>query len=229
MNHVLIGVGGVGTHLVNGLARYMYSERSTDILLLVDGDVVENHNLSRQDFGIDSIGVNKAEATRERLRNLFPGLRIDILDEFLTPENVGVIVQDQNVVFLGVDNYATRKIVNDHAQDLSDITLISGGNELTDGDVIVYHRSDGSDLTNPLDLLHPEIGSPTDVLPTELNCQEMAESEPQLIFTNMMVANLMLIAYWHLREKGGFHFHELFFDINSGKMRTRPVAKKDDA
>ena len=52
-----------------------------------------------------------------------------------------------DVVFLMVDNHASRHLVDEHAATLADLTLISGGNDYEDGNLQVYLRRDGRDLT----------------------------------------------------------------------------------
>lgn len=227
MKFVVIGVGGVGTHLVNGLSRFLYSKRMPTPVLLVDGDSVEMGNLARQDFGFDSIGMNKAEATANRLSDVFPTLNFQVEENYLTNENVHTIIDEEDIVFIGVDNYKTRKIVNDRAKLLDNVLLISGGNDIVDGDVMAYLRKEGIDLTDPFDFFHPEIAEPADKLPTEMTCQEASVSHPQLIMTNMMVANLMLNTFWHFHENNEIPYHEIFFDISQGKMRAREVVKDE--
>ena len=108
-------------------------------------------------------------------------------------------------------------------KNLKDVTLISGGNDLTDGNVQIYIRKDGVDLTPDLCAYHPEIANPDDKLPEEMSCEELAESEPQLYFTNLGVATIMCWAFYNAVVKGQHEKSEIYFDItqmaSSAKMR----------
>lgn len=227
MRVVVIGVGGIGTALVPPLARFL-CYRSRDIkalkdytLVLVDGDTFEEKNRDRQAFG--NLG-NKAERVAELLTNEFPGLRIKFEPIFVTPLNVDTLIYEDDIVLVCVDNHKTRKMISDYCRELADVALISGGNELTDGNVQVYIRQDGGDVTPPLDSArHPEIANPNDKRPDEMSCEELAHSAPQLIFTNLTAAAFMLNCFYTLLM-GKLKFQELFFDIISGNARSvRPL------
>ena len=74
MRAILIGLGGIGSQLVDPLARtlaYSSGERSSKKLLLVDGDTYSKRNRERQQF---TIVANKAEATCDRLEKHFQEL-----------------------------------------------------------------------------------------------------------------------------------------------------------
>ena len=122
-----------------------------------------------------------------------------------------------------VDNHASRHLADEHAATLRDLTLISGGNDFEDGNLQVYLRRDGRDLTPRLSRYHPEIARPQDRHPAELSCEElMAAGAPQLLFTNLMVASLMLNAFYALRlDLPGYC--EVYLDIRQNL--SRPVSR----
>jgi hypothetical protein len=91
--------------------------------------------------------------------------------------------------------------------------LISGGNEFTDGNVQLYVRRGGQDLTPDLCKYHPEIANPDDRLPTEMSCEELAQSDPQLYFTNLGVATLMCWTFYNAIVKKSYERSEVYFDI----------------
>ncbi len=99
-----------------------------------------------------------------------------------------------------------------YASTLKNVVLISGGNELTDGNVQLYVRREGVDLTPKLTDYHPEIENPTDKSPDEMSCQELEESSPQLLFTNMSVATLMCQVFYNFMQ-GNVKFSEVYFDM----------------
>ncbi len=217
----VIGLGGIGSALVRPLARYLNFNNARARLTLVDGDSYEPKNQARQvfeDFG------NKAAITAHELARDFTAVSVRAIKEYVTMSNVKRIVEEGDVVFLAVDNHATRKLVNDHCFRLSDVALISGGNEFTDGTIQIYLRQGGQNLTPPLTHLHPEIEFPEDRNPADGSCLQLEESSPQLIITNLAVATGMLEAFYAL-EQGQLNWSESYFDILTGAKR--PVLRKE--
>ncbi|MBI4796495.1 MAG: ThiF family adenylyltransferase, partial [Deltaproteobacteria bacterium] len=189
-----IGIGGIGCALLPFLCRYLQYSGEKARITLIDGDRFERVNASRQAFG--RLG-NKAEVKAQELAQEFENLSLRAAPEFVTLENVSRLIREGDVIFLMVDNHASRKLVSDHAATLPEVTLISGGNDFVDGNVQVYLRREGRDLTPSLSRYHPEIAQPQDRNPAELSCEElMAAGAPQLLFTNLMVASMMLNVFY---------------------------------
>lgn len=70
----VVGLGGVGGYVVEGLARSGVSS-----FVLVDGDVVSKSNINRQIIALHStIGKSKAELWGERVRDINPECEVDI-------------------------------------------------------------------------------------------------------------------------------------------------------
>jgi hypothetical protein len=62
---VVVGVGGTGSLVSDGLCRLL---KGTDITLLLDDfDIVEEHNLYRQNFYAGDVGKFKSQVIAERL------------------------------------------------------------------------------------------------------------------------------------------------------------------
>jgi tRNA A37 threonylcarbamoyladenosine dehydratase len=83
--HVLVaGLGGVGSWAVEALARSGIGE-----LTLMDFDHIAISNVNRQLHAIeDNFGKSKSEAMAERVRQINPSIRLNVIDEFLTPDNL---------------------------------------------------------------------------------------------------------------------------------------------
>jgi molybdopterin/thiamine biosynthesis adenylyltransferase len=217
-----IGIGGIGCALLPFLCRYLQYSGEPARITLIDGDRFERGNAPRQAF--HRLG-NKAEVKARELAQEFEALSLRSTPEFVTPENAARLIAPGDWVLLMVDNHASRQLVSDHAGALSDLTLISGGNDYEDGNVQVYVRRDGQDLTPSLSRYHPEIAQPRDRNPAEMSCEElMAQGAPQLLFTNLMVASLMLNAFYALRQ-GGVNYSEVYLDIvqNVSRAVIRPA------
>jgi molybdopterin/thiamine biosynthesis adenylyltransferase len=223
----LIGAGGIGCYLIDGLARYAsYKSDSTCEITIIDGDAYEEKNRERQKF---TKCQNKAAEMVALNKEAFPKVHFRAHQEYVTEDNVISLIREGDYVLLCVDNHATRKLVSERCSELDNVTLISGGNDYTDGNVIVYIRKDGSDVTkSPIDL-YPSIANPKDKNPGEVSqldrqsCQEQAIDNPQLVPTNMTAAAIMLNCY-RLCDIGSYNTakEQVFFDINTLSQRTSP-------
>jgi molybdopterin/thiamine biosynthesis adenylyltransferase len=216
-----IGIGGIGCALLPFLCRYLQYSGAPARLTLIDGDRFERGNAPRQAFS--GLG-NKAEVKSRELAREFEALALRSRPEYVTEDNVARLIGEGEVVFLMVDNHASRNLVSRHVSSLADLTLISGGNDYEDGNVQVYVRREGRDLTPSLARYHPEIADPRDRHPAALSCEElMAAGAPQLLFANLMVASLMLNAFYTIRE-GRLNYSEVYLDIvqNLSRAVSRP-------
>lgn len=232
----VIGLGGIGSLLAGPLLRYLsYTHQATDPveILLIDGDMYEAKNMERQVCNFDDLDENKAQATANRLIGEFPALDITAMGHYVTPENVGDFVKEGDVVLMCVDNHKTRKQVSDYACTLQNVTLISGGNEWTDGNIQVYIKRNGEELTAPITHLHPEIENPPDKSPAEKGCADLMESAPQLHFMNLAIASLMASAFLRIvnEEDMDDMYGEVYIDITKNNARAAnrkpPAATKE--
>lgn len=106
---LVVGSGGLGSPVLLYLAA-----AGVGTLGIIDFDVVDDSNLQRQIlFGVESIGVPKVEAARQRLLALNPHIRIKLYNEQLTSNNALDIIKEYDVVADGTDNFPTRYLVND--------------------------------------------------------------------------------------------------------------------
>ena len=217
-----IGIGGIGCALLPFLCSYLQYAGEPARITLIDGDRFERGNAARQAFS--GLG-NKAEVKAGELAREFEALAFRSKPEYVTEDNVARLIGEGEVVFLMVDNHASRHLVSRHASTLAGLSLISGGNDYEDGNVQVYIRQGGVDLTPSLARYHPEIAAPQDRNPAAMSCEElMAAGAPQLLFANLLVASLMLNAFYALRE-GRLNYSEVYLDIvqNASRAVSRPV------
>jgi hypothetical protein len=225
----IVGLGGTGGLAARHLVLFLAALAEPVRLVLVDGDEFEPKNAARMFFS--SYG-NKAEVVRDDLLDVIGDAPVTLssVGEYVTPENIGQLLRSGDVVFLCVDNHATRKLVAEHCAALDDVCLISGGNDGvgedslgrvlpgTYGNVQIHLRRSGRDLTPQLWAYHPEIANPPDKLPTDESCTEAMASVPQLLFANLFVAAAMLNAFYVnlCRE---LDYAEVCFDIRDARMR----------
>ena len=109
-----------------------------------------------------------------------------------------------------------------HVAGLTDVTLISGGNDETDGNVQLVRRRDGYSVDGHLVEIHPEIGvaASSDVMPGT-GCAALAAERPQLVVTNLMVASAMLNCLWAVTEQGSVPYSEVYLDVVHNAARSR--------
>jgi len=226
----LIGLGGVGGIVARFLLMYLAASRRPARVVLIDGDAFETRNAERMSF--TEIG-NKAAVVRDDLFELIEGslVTLSAVETFIEPGNIERLLHAGDIVLLAVDNHATRRLVGNYCREhLDDVCLISGGNDGVGddssgvtlrgsyGNVQIYRREHGRDLSPHLGAYHPEIAAPGDQLPTELSCTEAVFVTPQILFANLAAASAMLNTFLlHVCES--LDYQEVCFDIAEGTMR----------
>jgi molybdopterin/thiamine biosynthesis adenylyltransferase len=228
---VLVGAGGIGTWLADGLARLLEYKYPGSALIIVDGDTYEERNKERQSF--TQMG-NKAIATAHRLTQQFDNTTFIPVPKWVVDDNfAGVadeespkikassLISENDVVFAVVDNFAARKILFDAASQLNNIDIFTGGNDdALFGSIYHYQRRDGYDVTDHPVNNHPEYDNPPDKNPGELSCQERASIEggTQILSTNMAVAAYLLGRVQKtIVAKQSPDEAEIYFDLAIGK------------
>ena len=87
----VIGVGGVGSWVVEALARSAIGH-----LTLIDLDNVAESNINRQIQALSStIGMPKIEALRQRIAEINPFCRVTLVEDFIDLENIETLVANQ--------------------------------------------------------------------------------------------------------------------------------------
>jgi tRNA threonylcarbamoyladenosine dehydratase len=85
---VIVGIGGVGSWAAEALARSGIGR-----ITLIDMDVVAESNLNRQAHAtIANLGRNKVDAMRERILSFAPDCAVDVIDDFVSTDNVTTIL-----------------------------------------------------------------------------------------------------------------------------------------
>jgi tRNA A37 threonylcarbamoyladenosine dehydratase len=94
--HVLVvGLGGVGSYASEALARAGVGE-----ITIVDGDRVVESNINRQLQALSStIGHSKSELMTKRLKDVNPALILHEMNQFLNPEDISKLL-DNNFSFV---------------------------------------------------------------------------------------------------------------------------------
>jgi hypothetical protein len=223
---------------VRHLALFLYAADQQSHVWLIDGDQFSAADKPKGRMGFVALGCKAHE--RQRVLAELAGDRVTFhsVPLFVTRANIEELIpRDQPaVVFLCVDNHATRRLVAEHcaSRDAGLTLLVSGGNSSIEedggchGNVQVHHRQDDRDLTNSLLAHHPEIAgadesaAPSNDVP---NCTQLA-LEPagsQIGFTNLAVASAMLNAF-HAWHAGTLEYDEVYVDIAANRSVARARA-----
>jgi molybdopterin-synthase adenylyltransferase len=100
----VVGLGGLGGVAVDILARL-----GIGTLTLIDGDSFEESNLNRQLLStIDLLGMPKAQAAVERVRQINPSVSTRAQGLFLTADNAAQLLAGSAVVLDCLDSLPTR-------------------------------------------------------------------------------------------------------------------------
>jgi len=92
---IVIGIGGVGSWVVEALARNALGK-----LTLIDMDVVSESNINRQLPALSStIGKNKIDVMADRIRDINPLCEVHLIDEFVSEDNLAEMI-DANVDYV---------------------------------------------------------------------------------------------------------------------------------
>lgn len=225
---LIIGAGGVGNHLARGLGMMLNTNKPGSAIILVDGDNFENKNINRQTFS--QLG-NKAEVLAKDLQPLFMNLFVVPDHRWVTADDstnhdketavkAGELLEEDDIVYVTVDNHAARKAIFDSAKNFKDIDVFTGGNDdKLYGSVYHYRRRDGKDITDHPAFWHDELVNPPDRNPAELSCQERAQLEggTQTVAANMAVAAFLLgMTQTTIFEDGALSASEQLFDLEQG-------------
>ena len=158
----VVGLGGLGGFITEALARMGVGR-----LILVDGDVFEEHNLNRQLLSGESrLGVDKPEAARRRVSEINGAVEVTAHAMVLTNENLPQLLDGADVVVDGLDRLPTRLMLQDGVRALG-IPMVHGsiagflGQVMTifPGDLGLHSLyGDGADL--PEQGLEAQLGTP---------------------------------------------------------------------
>ncbi len=88
----VIGVGGVGSWVVEALARSAIGH-----LTLIDLDNVAESNINRQIQALSStVGMAKIEALKQRIAQINPFCQVTLVEDFIDVENIPAMIADKN-------------------------------------------------------------------------------------------------------------------------------------
>lgn len=133
LNHasvMVFGVGGVGSHCTEALARSGVGK-----LILIDNDTVSVTNINRQSIALHStVGLYKTKIMKEKIADICPDIRVETYEMFVLPDNLDLLFEQEKPDYIidAIDTVTAKLAITELAQKL-DIPLISSmgtGNKL---------------------------------------------------------------------------------------------------
>jgi tRNA A37 threonylcarbamoyladenosine dehydratase len=113
-SHVaVVGIGGVGSWAAEALVRSGVGQ-----ITLVDMDHVSESNINRQIHALTpTLGMSKVLAMQERMQLINPACKVNIVDDFVTPENWSVLLPpDVDAVIDACDQVQAKTAMADWAR-----------------------------------------------------------------------------------------------------------------
>lgn len=125
----VFGIGGVGTYICEALARC-----GVGAITLIDNDVVSVSNINRQLVALHStIGEYKTHVMRDRILDINPDCKVEVINEFYTPENKDLIDYTKyDYIVDAIDTVTSKLLILEEAKkaDVLSISSMGTGNKL---------------------------------------------------------------------------------------------------
>ena len=124
----IFGIGGVGSFVVEGLARSGVSN-----FVLVDNDKVAPSNLNRQLIATTkTMGEYKVDVAKKRIQEINPDAKVEVFKEFFLPETKGIIDDSIDYIVDCVDTVTAKieLVIRANKMQIPIISSMGTGNKL---------------------------------------------------------------------------------------------------
>jgi tRNA A37 threonylcarbamoyladenosine dehydratase len=121
----VIGVGGVGSWIVEALARSAIGR-----LTLIDLDNVAESNINRQIQALSTtVGMPKIEALKQRIALINPYCEVELVEDFIDLDNIPQMVAPgkYDYVFDAIDSVKAKAALIAHCRDHAIPLIVIGG------------------------------------------------------------------------------------------------------
>ena len=126
---MVLGVGGVGSHCIEALAR-----SGVGTLILVDNDTVSKTNINRQSIAYHStVGSYKTKLMKDRIFDINPSAEVVTYETFVLPENLEQIFsQKVDYIVDAIDTVTAKLALVEYAKEhkIPIISCMGTGNKL---------------------------------------------------------------------------------------------------
>jgi tRNA A37 threonylcarbamoyladenosine dehydratase len=121
----VVGVGGVGSWIVEALARSAIGR-----LTLIDLDNVAESNINRQIQALSTtVGMPKIEALKQRIALINPYCEVELVEDFIDPDNIPQMIGAGkfDYVFDAIDSVKAKAALIAHCRDQAIPLIVIGG------------------------------------------------------------------------------------------------------
>ncbi|MCB2160590.1 ThiF family adenylyltransferase [bacterium] len=250
---VVIGAGGTGSWILNGLARLLGAEGDNQRLAAhriaavtaIDDDIVRSHNIGRQLFAPSEIGKGKAAALTQRYNRAF-GLDFAYIQKRVTTENFwGLIPQgnfrEPTLIIGAVDENRSRVAIHENLLAYSQqghsrraVVWIDSGNGENYGQVVWGNTQNAAEVSRGLTAAtaeyvpYPPLVFP-ELLDTSLDGQGMDCDTPgagnqQGFNINAIMGSLVLEMLVQMLE-GRLTRHFAYVNLKAFQMNSQALTK----
>lgn len=127
---MVFGVGGVGSHCIEALARCGVGK-----LILIDNDTVSLTNINRQSIAFHStIGQYKTKVMEKRIADISPEIQVETHELFVLPENLEMLFSETKPDYIvdAIDTVTAKLALVELAQrqEIPIISSMGTGNKL---------------------------------------------------------------------------------------------------
>lgn len=126
---MVLGVGGVGSHCIEALAR-----SGVGTLILVDNDAVSLTNVNRQSIAyLSTVGQYKTNIMKERIADINPKAKVYTYETFVLPENLQDIFEHRvDYIVDAIDTVTAKLALAVYAKEhqIPIISCMGTGNKL---------------------------------------------------------------------------------------------------
>ena len=236
---VIVGCGGTGSLVAEGLCRLLINNDLT--LMLVDFDRVEPHNLLRQNFFAGEVGKFKSQALAERLSRQY-GRKIgysvmpyerDLFDE---PMGAGMYHKAMSLIIIGcVDTVGARRSIADSMSSNWNNWWLDAGNGHHSGQVLLGNTGQRDEMKESFDIaIHavsklpiPSLQLPALLIPPvekarPRDCAEAVEDDEQSPTINQAMA-MLVVDFMYRLLSGTLTSMGAYIDLNAGTLQTVPA------
>jgi tRNA A37 threonylcarbamoyladenosine dehydratase len=118
----VVGLGGVGSWAAEALARSGIGR-----LTLIDLDHVAESNINRQIQAVDaSLGQAKVLAMAARIASFNPSCSVDVLEEFIDPENVAHLLPACDAIVDAIDQVRAKCALLGRCREIGQAVIATG-------------------------------------------------------------------------------------------------------
>lgn len=124
---IVFGVGGVGSYVVEALAR-----AGVENITIVDNDIVDETNINRQLIATSkTVGMDKVEVSKNRILDINPNCNVNAIKEFYD-ENSSIDLTNYDYIVDAIDSVKSKLFMIEFAKknNINIISSMGTGNKL---------------------------------------------------------------------------------------------------